>query len=1085
MPTFVAVDNDPFAPAQPPPSSPQLDRLRENAGQLQQQLDAVNQMLERYRATRQQPAGVQGPPQGLVGRQTLGPYPRTSQQPKLTPVDHDPFAGAPAGAFTLPGDSAGAMVDPRVPQMQSPPMSSAGRAYQGEQEYQIAARQSTDLGVRDAKGNYLRPVLGRAYQLDDGNVYFDDPDGRPVLADKARHVVLRDPQTNQQLVFARTADTDQNKLLSLGQMLMPGMATGPVAGIGRGTGLTEAARSAQRLNEVEQDAAAFDRLGVRPFGPAFSSGPVGAAAKQITEVPMLGAPTRNALEESLTGARDAARDVASRFGVSTTAREAGDIAQQGIERFKDARPADVLDDVTRNLPDNRLSEIISQPANATSLKAKQAALYERAWRLIPEDMQRGRAVEGMPRIMSGPRHTRTVIDDIVQRNLRMTNQAQAAREGSDAVANPVRGGLLGRMIEAVRNPRWTANLQTLRDMRSEFRRLASGMPDTERNTLKLSDLERIQGAITSDMIEQLTANAGRYRAMGDLGTAANIERSIREFRRADQFTRLSMERLDTIERLFKADSAESLARNITNAALTGGRGNEQMLQTLRRTLRPEEMGEVAAAIISEMGRPTGSARGHAQAIGFSVGSFLTKWQNMSAGAKARLFDGPHREALDDLVRVASRLANVEALANTSRSFSNTLGVGSIGAAGAAVAAGADAMLTAGATAGSIAAASVLFSRPSYVRWVIGYLRAKDAARSPEAMGRLTSAINELGRMAQSDPALIPVYRSIAAENGVLQQPDQQRQQEQGAGQMQPDQNPERQFQMPAHGRQPTPPSWPAPMRLGGPTPPGQTQSTAPPAPFGAPQLSHPSLLSLLPRLISRDVDRATGLFNAVTAPARHLFLEGGWQRGPQDPQAANDMRDLLMTTSLGASAIPRPAGSVGAFGFGRGIGKQIEEEIAGLRKQYEQLTGTSLRERPRPAPGTTAKELHDYDVAYRDRLQKLIADETEAIQSARYGMPRTAVPAPVGDPNSQFAVGALRDKINANPFVQAIPGRRGFPTKAEQRALVEQMLPPPPAQGPWTPLKPVDPREMTEAEKMLLSETLRRLNAPKKPPPKS
>ena len=706
-------------------------------------------------------------PQGLVGRQTLGPYPRPQPNGNVFDQFDGPAGMAQVAAQSfrqLPGDPASGMVDPRAPQMPpaqpQPPMSSAGQMYQAEQEYQIAARQSTDRDVRGAQGDFNRPVLGRAYQLDDGNVYYDGPDGRPQLADKAQHVVLRDPQTNEQLVFARTPETDQNMLLSLGQVIAPGMATSPITGVGRGAGVTAAARNAQRANEVEQDAAAFERLGVRPFGPAFSSGPVAATAKQVTEVPFLGGPTQGALRESLEGARDAARNVASRYGSSSTAREAGDVAQQGIERFKDARPADVLDDAARNLPDQRISETIAAPARSTSLKSKQAALYERAWRLIPQMMQRGRAVEGQARVMGNPQNTRAVIQDIVQRNLRMTNQAQAAREGSDAVANPVRGGLLGSMIEAVRNPRWTANLQTLRDMRSEFRRLAAGMSDTERNTLKLSDLERIQSGITEDMIALLQRNSGAYRAAGDARTAAGFERAIREFRRADQFTRLSMERLETIERLFRAESAEALARNITNAALAGGKGNEQLLATLRRTLRPEEMGEIAAAVISEMGRPVGSARGVTQEIGFSVSSFLTKWENMSPRARALLFDGEHRAALDDLVRVVSRLANVEDLANRSRTLSNAVGVGSIGAAGAAVMSGVDAMFTAGATAGSIAGASVLFSRPSYVRWVSRYLRAKEASRRPQGGGRLAATINELGRMAASDPDLVPVLQSL-------------------------------------------------------------------------------------------------------------------------------------------------------------------------------------------------------------------------------------------------------------------------------------------------------------------------------------
>jgi hypothetical protein len=725
-------------------------------------------------------------PQGLVGRQTRGPYPRPPAKNVFDQFD-DPTGQAQSTAQTfrqLPGDGAQAR-PPAGPSMTGfgghsmPPQqgrealeaaaSAPAKLYQADQEYQIAARQSTDLGVRKPDGSFARPVLGKAYQLDDGNVYFDDPQGRPVQADKAKHVVLRDPQTNEQMVFARTPDTDQNMMLSLGQVLVPGLATSPIGGVGRGAGTTKAAQTANRLSEVEQDAAAFDRSGVRPFGPAFSTGPVAGIGKQITEMPFVGGPAREALEESLTGARDAARNVAGRYGSARDAREVGDVAQQGIERFKDARPADVLDDASRNLSDAQLSEAIAAPARATSLKAKMAALYERAWRRIPQVMQRGRAVEGQARVMGNPQNTRRVLDEIVTRNLRMTNQAQAAREGSDAVANPVRGGLLGRMIDAVRNPRWTANLQTLRDMRSEFRRLASGMSDTERNTLKLSDLQRIQGSITDDMIDLLQRNADAYRAAGDNATALNFERAIREFRRADWFTRLSMERLETIERLFKADNAQSLFTNIKNAALAGGKGNEQLLATLQRTLRPEEMGEIAAGILHEMGRPVGSARGVTQKLEFSVNTFLTNWQNMSPRAKAILFDGPHRAALDDLVRVVSRLANVEALANNSRSFTNATGMTAITAAGAAFASGADAMLTAGAGAAALGTTSVLLSRPSYVKWVIGYLKAKEAARNPQGAGRLSASLAQLGRMAKSDPALIPAFRALAGNDAENQE----------------------------------------------------------------------------------------------------------------------------------------------------------------------------------------------------------------------------------------------------------------------------------------------------------------------------
>ena len=66
--------------------------------------------------------------------------------------------------------------------------------------------------------------------------------------------------------------------------------------------------------------------------------------------------------------------------------------------------------------------------------------------------------------------------------------------------------------------------------------------------------------------------------------------------------------------------------------------------------------------------------------------------------------------------------------------------------------------------------------------------------------------------------------------------------------------------------------------------------------------------------IERDLARAASAWHSVADPFRRLFAEGGWQRGPQDPQAADDMRDTLFATGLGATGLPRPAGSIGAFG---------------------------------------------------------------------------------------------------------------------------------------------------------------------------
>jgi hypothetical protein len=510
-----------------------------------------------------------------------------------------------------------------------------------------------------------------------------------------------------------------------------------------------------------RDLEAMERSGIRPFGPAFSQGPMAATAKQTTEIPILGGPVRSALEESLTDARAATQAVAGRMGQTTTPERAGNIVEHGLERYRDARPDEVVArDVAGYTPAQQRA-IIAAPARETSLKTKQAALYERAWSFIPEDMREGRSVVDRPRVMGNPTNTRDLLRDITNRNLRLLNQARVGRDGGDAIAYPVQGGMLGRIVrDLIESPTQTMSLQTLRDLRSELRRLSSGMADTEKNTLKLSDLDRLQVAVTEDIITVLERNATRY--ADDPATARNFERAIAAFRRADRFTRLSMERLEHIEKMFNAPSAEALYRSIAQAALIGGRGDLQRLAILRRTLRGDEMSEIAGAVIRNLGEPTGSARGVAQTLNFSVASFMTRWNNMTPEARNYLFAPEHRQAIDDLVHSIDRLANVEALANTSRTASNALGIGGLFAAGSSVASGSMLPILGSLATGT--AASIIFSRPEYARWAVRYAQLRAGLRDGNGGASLRQHIARLTNMARTNPHLATVLQAVHDDN---------------------------------------------------------------------------------------------------------------------------------------------------------------------------------------------------------------------------------------------------------------------------------------------------------------------------------
>lgn len=747
--------------------------------------------------------------------------------------------------------------------------------------------------------------------------------------------------------------------------------------------------AAQRAQAATSDLQSFEDAQVPVFAPSFGASMTQATAKGLSDTFAVGAPLQDALENTYRGVREASQRVAESFGDARTAKEVGDAVGSGLERFKDARPADIVEDAIAQLPDNRLSDIIAAPTSGTSLKTKQGALYERAWRQIPEEMRAGRSVEGITRVMGSPEQTRNVLSVIHDRHRRMTVQS-GTNAVPDAATRPIQGGgLLARMTDALMNPRWTANLQTLRDMRSEFRRLASGMSDTEKNVLKLSDIDRVQSAMTADMIALLQRNVDAYRQQGTptaLRTAAGFERSIREFRRADRFTRLSMERLDRVEKLFKAESSEALARNITNAALAGGKGNIDLLQALHRILRNEELGEVAAGVISELGRPIGSARGLVQDIGFSVESFITRWNNMTPEARTLLFGLQHAKALNDLIAVARRLANVESFANRSNTFrsgGNALGIAAT--AGTAISGGLAGIVYLAGAVGSTYALSYLLSRPGYARWATRYLQIKATGSKGSSVAMRPAVVRQIGqlaKMARNDPALASIVASLAIHERIplneVTEIISESNLAGGQGSAQPR----------------------AELRSYSPSP---SENAAFYARRGAEAIGIPPGQA---EQFGSGIGSAVGLFTP-----------------------ADDVATALQTGTAGATAnaalnfIP---GFRGAKKATEASVAALEKEVIALQDEFARLGG---RGRPRPAGfeplDTRAQGLAEM----KEQLTRDIGERRDANIAAS---PKTSVPV-TSSPHQREVSRFIED----TPTI-AIPGRQGFAPKEEQKRLVQQ-----------------------------------------------
>lgn len=521
----------------------------------------------------------------------------------------------------------------------------------------------------------------------------------------------------------------------------------------------------------------FEGSDVTPFGPAFVKEGTRAAAHTIGKQPFIGDPIANAARNTFSEARDSVRRLADRYGGSQTYDDAGRASERALERFKSERvipKSDIAD-----MPYSDVARIARQPDNMSSMKTKADAMFERALRNIPEDMRQGRTKLDLPAVKGGLTETQNVVRDIARRNLRTVNSAeyerlvkearkkgvdpesaiaQSLQKGAESYLLPVTGNSqLARIIKDIHSGKWQGPLQSMRDVRSDIRRLASGMADTERNSMSKADITRIQRAVTRDIAGMLERNADKYAKLGEAKTAFRMRRSAKLYRDADRYYAGAVQRMEDAQRLFNAKTAEQLSLRIKNAARGQARGDLEMLRSLKSMLRPDEMDDVASGVLREMGTPRGSAmRNTTGEIEFSVGTFMTNWHNMTPQARQLLFQSKQSpEAFGDLsklVRVMQSLADFEATANTSRSFTNMAATLILtGGAGQVIGMPITTMMTLLGARG----VSKFLTTPAYVRWATKSAQLEQRysrSRSPAMARQLQKHWAKLRPLLNDDPA---------------------------------------------------------------------------------------------------------------------------------------------------------------------------------------------------------------------------------------------------------------------------------------------------------------------------------------------
>jgi hypothetical protein len=699
-----------------------------------------------------------------------------------------------------------------------------GMMLEADQNTQSAARQRVD-----PYATQTNKALGLGTVDDADQVWFKGPDGQDQMADKSKHVALTDPQTGQLMVYERSGETDEKGFFggikSFGRMVLPGLMTNPLGAASRAPAAVNtgqrAGAIANRAGAAVDDLAAFNRMQVPVFSPAFASTPARSVSKGLAETWGIGAPMQGAIENTYQGMANAANRTADAMSPTSTFDQAGATLQQGLDRFKTAGaqriepgvlasrginpnaqvpPRDIMSagaatraaeavpvrqanqggmaQTARGVPvpaaqsraqtltarrsiedmeDADVLALVRAPAQETSFATRAEALYENAERQFPRQMRVNET--------ANPQLIRAVN---TQRTFAALRQAEEAAQLPGGVVN----GRFAGMADRVRT---NVTLPTVRAMRSAVGKDLANFSYGDTG-LDRTELKSIYAALSRDIEVAYQDIANRAHLATRAGhnqptripveAARAADRALYELRRADRYFRQGVDRIDSFLSVVGANKPEAAAQKLIKAATEGAQGDYKMFTSAMSALRPEERADFAALVLRELGKPVPSARGIAQEVGFSPSSFTTRYQKIDPRMRAMLFPGQHGQNVEDIFAIGNRLANVERFENVSSSGRMGVNVGGVIASGTALATGNILPMLAGAGGGF--GLSYLLSRPAYARWAVTMLRLKEqAVRSPQALNAsIVTHINKLAQMAQRDPELIPVLRAVSGEEGV-------------------------------------------------------------------------------------------------------------------------------------------------------------------------------------------------------------------------------------------------------------------------------------------------------------------------------
>lgn len=488
----------------------------------------------------------------------------------------------------------------------------------------------------------------------------------------------------------------------------------------------------------------FEQAGVDPMLAATQGRGAASATNMVAENMLAGARVRPALRARVNQAASSAERISGGYGDARGPQITGENIQSGVQRFANdgsqpaaGRPTQQSSFSARanEIYDDAFSVV--ERAEATAVERAQESAQMTRQAVEQETLARTGGATSVPeRPAPGATPAPVVSAPATQDALREIS----GRVNSQSIADLIEDPRIATIARALSSDASNVRFADLRALRTWVRR-ARSEPEL-RQGIAEADLQRLEQSLTSDIYANAENLAGPQAA--------------RNLRRADQFYAAGQARIkDALQPFANARSGESAYARVVQAAGSTSSADAQSLLALKRSLHPDEWGDVVAQVVSNLGRPTASA---ADQGGFSFSRFVTNYNTLSPRGRAILFGsvgGGGRNAarlqaeLDNLAEVVQRLLSVERGANASNSGTAVQNVlttlGFIGSGGLAF-------------KGVIGMGMLgeAMTNPAFVRWLANVPRYQ---RSPTTWTEHLSRLEALGR---ASPAIAQIQKQIQA-----------------------------------------------------------------------------------------------------------------------------------------------------------------------------------------------------------------------------------------------------------------------------------------------------------------------------------